>query len=100
MRRRRVAPRTCVTEPHAGRTTMTLRCKPQPTRARRRSRIVRTAALALTGLMAFAGPAGAAAGGCHHVNGTFVASTPATCSSFFCTEGHLSGDLEGLYSFV
>lgn len=52
------------------------------------------------GALAFAGPAVAAAGGCHAVSGTFVASTPLTCASFFCTEGQLSGDLNGVYSFV
>ena len=62
--------------------------------------LVRSCALALAALLAFAGPAGAAAGGCHSVSGSFVASTPPTCSSFFCTEGQLSGDLTGLYSFV
>lgn len=55
---------------------------------------------AAVGALALAGPAIGAAGGCHPVSGTFVASTPATCPSFFCTEGQLSGDLAGTYSFV
>lgn len=54
----------------------------------------------LFGALVFAGPAAAAVGGCHAVSGTFVASTPPTCASFFCTEGQLSGDLAGTYSFV
>ena len=54
----------------------------------------------LFGALVFVGPAAAAAGGCHAVSGTFVASTPPICASFFCTEGQLSGDLSGTYSFV
>ena len=51
--------------------------------------------------LAFAGPAGAAAGGCHEVSGTFVASSPANCAGIFCTEGTLEGGLNGAhYSFV
>ncbi len=54
----------------------------------------------LLAALVFAGPAGAAAGGCHAVAGTFVASSPQTCAGIFCTVGRLSGDLEGIYSFV
>ncbi len=50
--------------------------------------------------LVFAGPAGAAGGGCHAVSGTFVAASPASCAGFFCTEGTLTGGLAGLYSFV
>jgi hypothetical protein len=50
--------------------------------------------------LATAGPAGAAAGGCHAVSGTFVAASPPTCAGIVCTEGTLSGDLAGHYSFV
>jgi hypothetical protein len=61
--------------------------------------MLRVLAVVLVAL-AGAGPALAAAGGCHPVSGTFVAATPPTCPSFFCTEGRLSGDLDGQYSFV
>jgi hypothetical protein len=54
------------------------------------------AALALMGDR----PAGAAAGGCHSYSGEFTAVTPAECPSFLCTEGTLTGDLEGRYDFV
>jgi hypothetical protein len=50
--------------------------------------------------LAFAGPASAAASGCHAVSGTFVASNPPTCAGIFCTAGRLSGDIDGIYSFV
>lgn len=60
------------------------------------SRLVAAAFLALL----FAAPAGAAAGGCHAVSGTFVASSPAACAGVFCTEGRLSGGLSADYSFV
>jgi hypothetical protein len=79
---------------------MMFRRKRDPQASERHLPVVRSCALALAGLLAFAGPAGAAAGGCHSVSGDFVASTPPSCSSFFCTEGQLSGDLDGLYSFV
>ena len=54
--------------------------------------------------LAFAGTASGAAGGCHAVNGGFVAVAlqpfTAECPSFFCTAGTLSGDLAGSYKFV
>jgi hypothetical protein len=50
--------------------------------------------------LAWAGPASAAAGGCHAVSGTFVAASPPTCAGIVCTQGLLSGDLAGIYSFV
>ena len=50
--------------------------------------------------LATAGPASAAAGGCHAVSGTFVAASPPTCAGIICTQGLLSGDLAGIYSFV
>jgi len=52
--------------------------------------------------LALAGPAAAAAGGCHDVSGTFVAVAPAVCPSpvGICTHGTLSGDLAGTYDFV
>jgi hypothetical protein len=37
---------------------------------------------------------------CWDVSGTFTAGPPATCPSFLCTEGVLSGDLKATYSFV
>ena len=54
----------------------------------------------MTFAFAFASPAGAAAGGCHPVSGTFVASSPPTCPGIFCTVGRLSGGLDATYSFV
>jgi hypothetical protein len=54
-------------------------------------------------VLALAGPAGATVGGCHSIQGGFVAVslTPfsAECPSFFCTAGNLSGDLAGTYFF-
>ncbi len=53
--------------------------------------------------LAFVGPASGAAGGCHAVEGTFVAVAlqpfSADCPSFFCTAGTLYGDLAGSYFF-
>ena len=56
-------------------------------------------ALSLVAL-AFAGPAGAAAGGCHAVSGTFTANQVFDGCAIFCTQGTLTGDLAGSYSFV
>lgn len=55
---------------------------------------------ALLAALAIAGPAGAVAGGCHPVSGSFVAASPPACAGIFCTVGQLSGDLDGSYSFV
>ena len=35
----------------------------------------------------------AAAGGCHHYEGTFTAVAPPTCDGILCTHGTLVGDL-------
>ena len=54
--------------------------------------------------LVLAGPASAATGGCHAVSGTFPAVQvfPPACTSplAFCTQGALTGDLAGAYSFV
>lgn len=50
--------------------------------------------------LAFAGPAGAAAGGCHAVSGTFSANQVFDGCVVFCTQGALTGGLAGSYSFV
>ena len=54
--------------------------------------------------LALAGPAAAAKGGCHDVEGEFTAVTippGPECASFaFCTSGQLTGDLAGPYFFT
>ena len=63
----------------------------------------RIAATVLVAL-ALAGPAAAARGGCHQVEGDFTAVTippGETCPSpVFCTLGTLTGDLAGTYFFA
>jgi hypothetical protein len=54
--------------------------------------------------LALSSSASGAAGGCHAVEGGFVAVAlqpfTAECPSFFCTAGTLTGDLAGSYKFV
>jgi hypothetical protein len=65
-----------------------------------RSTLVRVAAAALAVAVSMDGAVYAAAGGCRSYSGDFTAVTPAECPSFLCTQGMLTGDLEGTYDFV
>ena len=64
------------------------------------STFLRVAAAALALALCSDGAAFAAAGGCHSYSGDFTAVTLAECPSFLCTQGTLTGDLEGTYDFV
>jgi hypothetical protein len=65
------------------------------------ARTIRTVCAALAILLASAGTALAAAGGCHTYSGDFTAVAPADCDSPFgiCTHGTLVGDFPSTYDF-